>query len=274
MNILDLNKEYLTEREAYIQSLQDKYSNGELYLSYSSLSSFRKSPKHFIDYKMKDRSDDTDSMILGSAMHCMVLEPHEFNFKFAIQPECDKRTKDGKEIYLRFLETSKNKTVISNNQYLIAIQMASSLLLNDEAKELINNSIEREKKIHFDRYGFKFVSILDGEGNDYVFDLKMMPDADPKKVQREILNRTLWLQGGMYLEALQQDKAYYIIAVDKSGNVSVHLLMESLLDYGKSEFKRLCADFEDCMSTNSWYKSYDYRSHNGIYPIDKPSFNI
>lgn len=273
MNVFELNPEFIGQREAYIQVLQDKYSSGDLYLSYSSLSNFRKSPKHFIDYKLKIE-EDTDAIITGKALHTLVLEPHKFSKEFATAPECDRRTKEGKAIWNAFLEESKGKTVLSNTNYKAAVNMAISVLSNDQARVLIESAIHKEKRIDWEAYGFKFLSFLDGEGEDFVFDLKQMPDADPKKVQREILSRCLWLQGGMYLKALNEDKDYYIIAVDKKGNVSVHLIMPALLDYGKSELRRLCENFEDCLSTNSWLKSYEYRSHNGIYPIDKPSFNI
>lgn len=273
MNVFELNPDFIGLREAYIQILHDKYSSGELYLSYSSLSSFRKSPKHFIDYKIKFE-EDTDSMLTGKALHCLVLEPQKFDKEFATAPECDRRTTKGKAIFAEFLESSQGKIVLTNTTYQSAVQMAIAVLSNVQAKELIDNAIFKEKRIDWEAHGFKFLSFLDGEGEDFVFDLKMMPDADPKKVQREILSRCLWMQGGMYLKALQEDKDYYIIAVDKKGNVSVHFLMPSLLDYGKSELRRLCEDFEDCLSTNSWLKSYEYRSHNGIYPIDKPVYNI
>ncbi|WP_313266542.1 PD-(D/E)XK nuclease-like domain-containing protein [Sphingobacterium sp.] len=273
MNVFELNPGYIAVKESYVAAMQEKFEKGELYLSYSSLSNFRKSPRHFIDYKING-NDDTDSILLGKVLHCLVLEPDTFKDTYCVAPDCDRRTKEGKAVYAEFLETAKDKTLISNNIYTSAVEMAISVLSNEQSKELLDNVMFKERKIDWERYGFKFLSYLDGEGEDYVFDLKSMPDADPKKVQREILNRCLWLQGGMYLEALQKDKDYYIIAVDKKGNVSVHLLMSSLIDYGKSEFKRLCGDFEDCLSTNSWLKSYEYRSHNGIYPIDKPMYNI
>ena len=273
MDVFELNPNYIAQKEAYVTSLQDKFSNGDLYLSYSSLSNFRKSPKHFIDYKLYG-NEDTDSILLGRLLHTLVLEPQKFNKKYAKAPECDRRTKEGKAIYADFIKASEGKTVISDTIYNQAVEMAISVLSNEQSKALIDGAIAKEKRIDWEMFGFKFLSFLDGEGEDYVFDLKSMPDADPKKVQREILNRCLWLQGGMYLKALNEDKDYYIIAVDKKGNVSVHLLMQSLIEYGKSEFKRLCSDFEDCLSTNSWLKSYEYRSHNGIYPIDKPQYNI
>ncbi|GHE35134.1 PD-(D/E)XK nuclease-like domain-containing protein [Sphingobacterium griseoflavum] len=273
MNVFELNPDYIAIKEAYVTTMEDKYQRGELYLSYSSLSNFRKSPKHFVNYKLFG-TDDTDSILLGKVLHCLVLEPQNFDKTYAIAPECDRRTKDGKATYNAFLESSKDKTVVSNSIYTSAVEMAISVLSNEQSKALLDSALFKEKRVDWERHGFKFLSFLDAEGEDYVVDLKSMPDADPKKVQREILSRCLWLQGGMYLEAIDQDKDYYIIAVDKKGNVSVHLLMKSLIEYGKSEFKRLCGDFEDCLSTNSWLKSYEYRSHNGIYPIDKPQYNI
>ena len=271
--ILELRKDELSQRELIISDIQEKFYNGELYLSYSALSAFRKSPKHFIDYKIKAH-EDTDSMLLGKAFHCLVLEPQKFEIEFAIAPNIDRRTKAGKEAYEQFLQTSQDKTVLSDTLYNTAIDMACAALSNKESKALLDGLEDKEQKVFFEKYGFKFMSVLDGNAKDYVIDLKQIPDATPQKVQREIISRGWWLQAGMYLEGIKEDKDYYIIAVDRQGNVSVHLLMKGLIEYGMTEFKRLCADFEDCLSTDSWNESFNYRSHNGIYPIDKPNYSF
>jgi exodeoxyribonuclease VIII len=70
-------------------------------LSYSSLKAFSISPKHFINYRNKPK-ETTPALTYGQALHCMLLEPQEFNDTFTIMPSVDKRTKEGKEIFAAF----------------------------------------------------------------------------------------------------------------------------------------------------------------------------
>lgn len=57
---------------------------GNISLSYSSIVSFMKSPKTFIDYKLKERKT-TDAMIFGNLVHCLILQPEEFDNQFSVK---------------------------------------------------------------------------------------------------------------------------------------------------------------------------------------------
>jgi len=57
---------------------------GNITLSYSAIASFMNSPKSFIDYKLKERKV-TDAMIFGNLVHCLILEPDNFEKYFAVK---------------------------------------------------------------------------------------------------------------------------------------------------------------------------------------------
>jgi hypothetical protein len=66
------------------------------YLSYSALKAFAKSPNHYLQYVNREFVE-TPAMVLGSALHCAVLEPNEYGKRYTIAPKFDRRTKAGKE---------------------------------------------------------------------------------------------------------------------------------------------------------------------------------
>jgi exodeoxyribonuclease VIII len=48
--------------------------------------------------------EQTEAMIIGSLVHCLVLQPELFDLTYAVAPACDMRTKAGKEEYQTFIE--------------------------------------------------------------------------------------------------------------------------------------------------------------------------
>ena len=74
-------------------STKDYHARAEI--SKSDLDLLAKSPYHF---KFKDEFEKPDSkaLILGSAVHKLVLEPADFLKEFAADPNADRRTKAAK----------------------------------------------------------------------------------------------------------------------------------------------------------------------------------
>lgn len=61
-----------------------KMNEGDFTLSYSSFSSFVKSPNLFAQYKLKQRKT-TKAMLKGSVFHCLTLEPEEFHKEYILK---------------------------------------------------------------------------------------------------------------------------------------------------------------------------------------------
>ncbi len=81
-------------------------------LSFSSIKQFIRSPQHYIQYLTQERKQ-TDAMLLGSVVHNLILQPEKFNDNFAVEPEFNKRTNQGKEDYQKFLDTMTEKKLTS-----------------------------------------------------------------------------------------------------------------------------------------------------------------
>lgn len=55
------------------------------------------SPAHY--KARKGNTAQTPAMLIGSALHKLVLEQESFDKEFAVLPEIDRRTKEGKALY-------------------------------------------------------------------------------------------------------------------------------------------------------------------------------
>lgn len=90
-------------------------------LSYSGIKNLMISSQDFWNssWMNPDRKDKkTDSLNLGSAYHTMILEGYDvFNKRYAVPPVCDKRTKEGKEVFREWSESHPNTTPISTEDY-------------------------------------------------------------------------------------------------------------------------------------------------------------
>ena len=67
--------------------------------SFSAMKELFKSPLHFWKY-FEIKKPQTPAMILGSCIHCAILEPEKFHEKYLADPGLDKRTK-GYRIYTK-----------------------------------------------------------------------------------------------------------------------------------------------------------------------------
>ena len=68
-------------------------------LSRSALWKFHKIPALYQHEKLNPlyiKPEQTPAMVFGNLLHCLVLEPEDFESTYAVAPKVDKRTKDGK----------------------------------------------------------------------------------------------------------------------------------------------------------------------------------
>ncbi|MBT7493497.1 MAG: hypothetical protein HN704_18010, partial [Bacteroidetes bacterium] len=96
----------LEERKAKEREVIDKIVKRQFHLSASSLKSFKQSPKAFIDYKLKEWKQ-TDAMLSGSMVHCLILEPEEFEKRY-ITLDCQSPSNAQQKSVIDLLISDKN----------------------------------------------------------------------------------------------------------------------------------------------------------------------
>jgi hypothetical protein len=271
----------LCENEIH-QEIIGKLMDKEDCLSYSSLCAFIDSPKTFIDYKL-GKKEQTDAMLYGAMLHCLILEPHDFFNRYFCIDDTDKceeiggakprATKAYKEWHSGMTANAGKKTIIKPGEYEHAKIVAENVLHNRASRKVLSMAKNHEQKVEWEYINFKFKGFIDGE-DEVIIDIKSMADACKKKAQREIVDNKHYLQAAMYLTARGVDKDYYIIAVDKKGGVSVHLLNKQLIAQGKQEYKFYVNKFNECILDDAWNQSYDFYADrwDGIYTAEKPGW--
>lgn len=259
-------------------SIVEKIISGESHLSYSALSQFLKSPKHFYNYKMN--FEQTQAMIEGQMFHCAVLEPEKFKEKYYVLDDsaiCEqlidegakspRSTKKYKE-WLQSFRDSQTCEEISKELFDTLIKMSDYLRVNSATKELFRNAKETESPFLIEYSGFKLKGSIDLIGEDkqgeYIVDLKKVADASYNKVKWDIERKNYHLQGGLYSHATGI-KRYYLIYIDKECNVTVVQLSTGTLESGIDKLEFVLDKFYECAETDSFFESYNFYQDFIVY---------
>ena len=110
-------------------------------VSRSELWRIHESPQKFKHFK-ENPEDPTPALLFGQVFHKLALEPDTFDLEFAVMPEVDRRTKEGKQRWADFVEQAADKTVIPAEMYEQAQAMCASLLDVPLVRKLLNGPRE------------------------------------------------------------------------------------------------------------------------------------
>lgn len=235
-------------------------------ISHSALEKFRISPLLYHQlYVAKTLPFDppTPSMLLGTALHALLLEPEKFGELVAVAPNVDGRTKEGKAAKERFAEISAGKAIITTEQMATVQGMADGVQRNCMAADLLSavgrselsirwtdESTRLECKARFDR-------VLDC---GVAVDVKTTIDPRPPQWSRQAASLGYHKSAAHYLEGWRR-------AGDRSGPLEyLHLLVGSqppyesaivcfdaaALDMGRRENVETLLRLAECFERDDW----------------------
>jgi exodeoxyribonuclease VIII len=69
--------------------------------------------------------EKTPALVMGSLFHTLVLEENEFTARYAVLPDIDRRTKEGKIIYSEFEQASGGRDLVKEADVSMAMRMRS-----------------------------------------------------------------------------------------------------------------------------------------------------
>jgi len=221
-----------------------------------------KSPYHY-HYKYLSgqyRSDDDKAdLILGSAVHTLVLEEHIFDNEFFVTHQ-ENLPKKGSAPHQEMMLKAGGRAVLSIKRYELAKAIAKSVKAHELSQQLIYQGAKIEQSIFFthEPTGIQCKARPDIMLNGLVTDLKTTASASPRTFQRSAYDYHYFLQAGMIYEALRSidikmDKFVYI-AVEKVEPypIGIFVLDDDALDYGIKLFNKLMGKLKKCQDSNSW----------------------
>jgi len=175
-------------------------------ISKSGLDLIHKSPLHYWERYLNPAAQErkTPALILGSAVHCAVLEPGEFGKRYAIAPEVDRRTKEGKEIMANFEASIEGLEVISKADSVICERIMEAINKHDEASLLMSKITEVEKVIEVEDMKCRPDAII--EPLNLIIDLKTTDDASQRTFGRSALKYRYDVQAAFYIDLYEKFK--------------------------------------------------------------------
>lgn len=223
---------------------------------------FNKTPFH-LKYAEENPTEDTPALLFGRAAHKRILEPETFETEFAVAPECDRRTKEGKEIYNNFVLQSDGKDVISRSDSEAIEQMNNAIDAVPLARQLLTGKCERSFFWVDDATGedckCRPDCITTWEGKKYIVDYKTTDSCADGHFERTCKKYGYKLQAGMYCEGLfnfdWDEYGFAFVAQEKAPPyaVRVYICDTEFIKEGKDQFREALGIYHNCKETGNWY---------------------
>ena len=227
------------------------------YVNKSTLWEMRKSPLHYWHLMHDTPKEDTPAMKFGRAVHARMLQPEAFGDAYIVAPECDRRTKEGKQIWAELMESGKE--VVSRDDMEKIIGMESEF----EAirKTLLNKQdLQTELALTWtdSETGVNCKGRLDAIADGFIIDYKTTTDASTKAFSREALRYGYDLQAAMYMEAARENgfnpKNFIFVAQEKTAPYLINIIYagDAFLDRGVWIMRDLLGKYRECSNTGEW----------------------
>jgi hypothetical protein len=202
-------------------------------LSYSSLKAFNTSPNHLLNYWAKVFTP-TPAMAKGSLIHTLILEPEEFESRYAVW---DGGRRAGKE-YKAFQESNEGKDILKAEE----VEEVTKIVDSVKNNVLLNKMTGTELLVEWDLNGQPFKGFVDGFGDGFILDVKTTSDASPKAFLRDVIKYKYYWQAALYLNANEElnfageKPDFFILAVETSApfNTQMYKLKYDLIETSRS----------------------------------------
>lgn len=206
----------------------------------------------------------TAAMILGGALHCLLLEPTEFASRFVVPPKCDKRTKAGKARWQEFLDDTAGLGLrhLDADDYELVQAMRSGVMENGYARDMVASTGKPERAIRWTDHG-----VLRRGKPDKVNDAGLV--IDPKTTDGELTPAAwgatvakygLHRQAATYLDVVNElmpdvgagPFVWLVISKKPPHETAVYCANESMLAIARNEIAASLAELKDRTDSNNW----------------------
>lgn len=231
-------------------------------ISRSELFTISKSPLHF-KYQQDHPKEDTKALKFGRAVHKYILENEDFYNDYAVEPVCDRRTKEGKEAYQIFLDELWDKESICEEDLNVIKEMYAAVQSNPLAAALLTGEHEKDFFWIDEETGEKCKCrpdcLTEYEGKKYIVDYKSTDSCEDGHFERSCRKYGYKFQAGMYREGVFQntyeDYGFAFVAQEKTAPyaVRVYICSEEFINEGYDIYRELLGTYHYCKENGNWY---------------------
>jgi hypothetical protein len=231
-------------------------------------------------YRLDNPEEETDAMVVGSALHTLILEPEEFDKRYLVAQTCsavvkstgamctkDGQVFDGKRwfcgIHGRGIGPLPGIKRIGQKQSEIVYAMAAGILKSDVAKAFINDEGRNELSIVWDdrATGIRCKGRIDLEriGSwGSIGDLKTTESPTPWDFSRSISDYAYDRQAAWYIDGATavgiKPESFVFICPEKKPPYDVGLfrMQSDAIAIGREQNEWLLKRLQWCRDNNAW----------------------
>lgn len=223
-------------------------------------------PEKFRWHMDNPDTEKSPALMFGSACHKWVLEKDDFGSEYAVAPQVDKRTKEGKAVWEQFCAENEGKAVVGQDDFNTMQAMRDALNSNRLAKKLMFGKGETEQTFFWtdaetgEKCKIKTDRIVKYNRRWYVVDYKTCQCAETNRFNSEIWKFGYYFQAGMYTDGVMHGKklrkrpGFLIVAQEKKAPYSVNVIeiSEEVMNAGVAKFRELIGKYHDCAVLDNW----------------------
>lgn len=235
-----------------------EYHSDREYLSSSALKLLLSDPNKFnkiyIENNEEHIKQQTQSMILGSLVHSMILEPELTDKEFVVY-EGIRRGK----AWDKFKEEN-DKEVVTRLQYTLAEQLRDITTNSKIANDLLQNG-EAEQTLCVDLEGLKIKVRADyyNSHQPCIVDLKTtFCDMSKQQLQDAIGNFQYDLSAALYVDAFatlgKEVPPFYFIflGTGQVKDIVIYKASESMIENGRRKYKKAIEKYKEMKKSGDW----------------------
>jgi len=210
--------------------------------------------------------EQTPAMAFGSACHKFILEPADFGNEYAVAPQVDRRTKEGKAAWEEFQQNTEGLTIISLDDAQTIWAMEEALGKCPLARKLIRGKGETEQAFFWtdpetgEKCKIKTDRLVKYNRRWYVVDYKTTQCAETFRFNSDIWKMGYYMQAGMYTEGVMHAKklkkrpGFLFVAQEKKPPYSVNVIevSEEVMNAGVAKFHELLEKYHNCKVLDMW----------------------
>lgn len=232
-------------------------------ISKSGLSLIGKSPLHYwsayLDPEREPRKETTSQKI-GSAIHCLILEPHLFYELYVHEQKFDRRSKKGKAEYDKWMEENDGKTILTLDE-VKQIEGAAKAVSNHKLANSFCSTGTPEESFYWidEETGVLCKCRPDNNRNDILVDIKTTHTASYQEFAKTCFNFDYHVSAAMSSEGYEKvtgvtPKAYVFVVVETKPPhaVATYVMDEQSLELGKTVYRRELNTYAKCLKENKF----------------------
>ena len=207
------------------------------------------------------RREPSESMTLGSAIHCAILEPEKYRDQYCTAPVCDRRTKEGKATWAEFCEGNADKIILTADQD-EAVQGARKAVNAHAIRPYIESAlVERAYRWINRRTGVWCKCRPDAQSKygEYTIDLKTVSSLSEKKLMSQAADLRYHMQAALYIDGINEVTdgnagAFLHVAILTTPpyGVVVYRLGEVSIQHGREMYQDGLKRLVECRMSGDW----------------------